>query len=173
MGIFLARCGLPAGDAATGGVVTRWEVGPSVTIGWVSALRDADLSGDSGRVVGVSLFVPAAVPTSPSLDSVTYFLTCEEFLEYWTPSGDSTTRLLPDLRTTTHGVGLKVVENLFTLSCLTSTSSPTSTLVYLTPLLSSACILDSPFSSASLSRTSKSSRYSSVKSGSFPLNFRL
>ncbi len=27
-------------------------------------------------------------------------------------------RLLPDLRTTTHGVGLKVVENLFTLSCL-------------------------------------------------------
>ena len=73
----------------------------------------------------------------------------------------------------THGVGLKVVENLFTLSCLTSTSSPTSTLVYLAHLLSSACIFDSPFSSASLSRTSKSSRYSSVKSGSFPLNFRL
>ena len=82
MGIFLGRWGLPAGDAATGGVLTRWGFSPSVTISSVPALRDADLSGDSGCVVGVLLFVPAAVPTSPSLDAVTYFLTCEEFLEY-------------------------------------------------------------------------------------------
>ena len=82
-------------------------------------------------------------------------------------------RLLPDLRTTTHGVGLKVRICLLCLASITSTPSPTSTLVYLAPLLSSACIFDSPFSSASLSRTSKSSRSSSVKSGSFPLNFRL
>ena len=117
MGIFLARCGLPAGD----GVVIRYGFRPSAAMGRVSALRDADSCGDSGRVVGVSLFVPAAD------------LHHHRWMQLHISSrvrSSSSTELRQVIRRSgccliyrLHGVGLNVVENLFTLSCLTRTSS--------------------------------------------------
>ena len=47
------------------------------------------------------------------------FFTWVEFLLYWTPSGDSTTTLLPDLSSTRYGSGLKVGVNLFSGPVLT------------------------------------------------------
>ena len=66
-------------------------------------------------------------------------------LLYWAPSGDSTTTLCPVLSSTKYGSGLKVGVNLFFLSCLNNTMSPSFTSLSCARCFSSAYNFLSPW----------------------------
>ena len=93
------------------------------------------------------------------------FFTWLEFVLYWTPSGDSTTTLLPDLSTIRYVSGLKAGVNLFFRSCLNNTVSSSFTSVSQAEHLSSAYSF--PFSLALLS-LSRTSSWSSTGNSSIP-----
>ena len=90
-------------------------------------------------------------------------LTCVTLRLYCDPAKDSIPMLLPALSTTVYGLGLNGVENLFSLSCLTRTLSPTSML--LSRRLVSAYSFPFPLFSESRSPTSMSSAFNCYKSG--------